>query len=257
MATPPCDWTIDTGCCADWAGYSADLKAKATAYATLVLWAATGRRFGLCETVVRPCGRTVTGAWAGNFWGGEGGILAPYILDGVWYNCACGGGCVACEPSCQVLLPGPVAAVTEVVVGDEVIDEEAYRVDDGKWLVRIDGECWPDTVDLDVSSGDGFFEVTYDMGVAVPTALAQAAGTLACEYAKGCLGQDCQLPQRVSSIIRQGVQITMPDVDFLLERGLTGVQSIDHVIVALNPRGLSHRPRLYTPDLPQPRVTTS
>ena len=74
----PCSgWTIDTTCCDDWDTYSDAVKAAATEYATTVLWAATGRRFGLCTRVVRPCGRQCQQE-NGN------GIYGWYWSEGTW-----------------------------------------------------------------------------------------------------------------------------------------------------------------------------
>lgn len=253
----PCSWVIDTGCCPTWSEYSVELQASATRFATLVLWASTGRRFGACELTVRPCGRhwsnTDTGLWTLD---PQDGHWTPYIMDGQWNNCLCGTSPCCCEPSCQVRLPGPVLEVTEVLVDGVAVADSAWRVDNRQWLVRTDGDCWPDCSDMDVDSGTGLFQVTYLRGKAVPPPLAVAAGTLACEFAKACLGSACRLPQRVTTIARQGVTVQLVDVDRLLDRGLTGITEVDQVITALNPNGLKGRPRLYSPDIDSVRQVT-
>jgi hypothetical protein len=233
------------------------LKAQATAYATLVLWAATGRQYGLCELTVRPCGRECTNCANGYYW--YEGTWIPYIWNGQWFNCWCGSdwGC-SCDPKCRVYLPGPVTEVSEVIVDGTTIDPSEYVVYDGRWLVRLDtSACWPYCGDFNVTSGTGFFQVTYTRGTAVPMALLNAAGTLACEYAKACLGEACRLPSRVVSVARQGVTVSMVDVDRLLETGLTGLTEVDQVIVSLNPYRLKGRTRLYSPDVPAVRMVTS
>jgi hypothetical protein len=129
-------------------------------------------------------------------------------------------------------------------------------VDDAQWLVRTDGDCWPECADYNVDSGEGFFSVTYFKGLAVPSVIARAAGELACEWAKSCMGQPCRLPQRVQSIVRQGVTISMVDVDTLLAKGLTGVDTVDQVIAMNNPYGLRSKMKISSPDLPVNRITT-
>lgn len=253
----PCDWDITTDCCTDWDDLSPALQAQATSYATLVLWAATGRQFGLCEQIVRPCGRQCDSNWNGFYW--DQGTWIPYIFNGVWRNCACGMGLCICAPRCQIYLPGPVESVSEVLMDGAVVDTATYRVDDRVWLVRTGTDnCWPLRQDysLDVPAV-GTLQVTYVRGTEPPAALLNAAGTLACEYAKACQGQACRLPSRVSSIARQGVSVTMVDVDTLLKNNLTGIQEVDQIIISLNPYGMKGRTRFYSPDMPVTRMVTS
>jgi hypothetical protein len=255
----PCAWTLNEVCCDTWSDYSDTLKTQATSYASLVLWAATGRQYGLCDVTVRPCGRECSGCANGYYW--SGGTWIPYIWNGQWFNCWCGTGnfgCCSCDPACRVYLPGPVNSVTEVIVDGSTIDPSGYKVYDNRWLVRLDtATCWPYCADFNVTSGTGFFQVKYLRGTAVPDALLTAAGTLACEYAKACLGQVCRLPSRVVSVARQGVTVSMVDVDQLLTKGLTGLTEVDQVIVSLNPYGLKQRTRFYSPDVPIVRMVTS
>jgi hypothetical protein len=267
----PCDgWNIDTGCCSDWAGYSSELKSAATSYASTVLWAATGRRFGLCTRTIRPCGRNCSdgnGGFGGGWYWSQGTWM-PYLFNGVWRNCWCGCGgasCCGCNVNCQVYLPGPVAAVLSVEVDGEVIDPTTYRVDNGIWLVRTrtqaedseqDPPCWPVFQNYNFDSGEHTFFVTYQQGLPVPQPLLRAAGELACEYAKACLGLPCRLPARATSIARQGVSINLVDVNTLLERGLTGVATVDQLIAAYNPYGLKSAMRVVSPDTEIIRETT-
>jgi hypothetical protein len=257
----PCFWeNIDTSCCADfWGTLTAQEQANAKAYASLVLWARTGRQYDLCPVTVRPCGRWCTddgiGGW---YWGG--GMFLPYIVDGTWRNCWCGcdgGSCCTCQPSCQVYLPGPVGEIISVTVDGVVIDPATYRVDDGRWLVRVGaGNCWPDCQDFDVITGAGTFFVTYTRGDPVPGPLLVAAGTLACEWAKACRSQECRLTPYIIGLSRQGVDFTAIDPMTLLDHGFTGLFEVDSLIAALNPHGLTHRMRLLSPDIDGPRVTT-
>ena len=127
MTDEPCSWVLGTGCCDGWDDLDPDLQAQATRYATLVLWSATGRRYGECEHTVRPCGR-YCGEGYGYIY--ADGFWTPYIWNGVWRNCWCGEGpgCWKCKPDCQLYLPGPVASVTEVLLDGVVVDPDTYRV---------------------------------------------------------------------------------------------------------------------------------
>ena len=257
----PCNWTVTGECCDDtWDGASAELQQAAAEYGAFVVWAATGRRFGACQRTVRPCGNQCTGCAAGWYW--SDGTWQPYIFNGEWRNCWCGngsGGCCTCAPRCQVYLPGPVASipVTGVSVDGVVIDESGWRVDDGKWLVRTDGDCWPECQDYNLDNGGtNTFQVVYNKGLAVPSILERAAGELACEWIKACTGAACRLPQRVQSIVRQGVTISMVDVDTILGKGWTGITTVDQIIAMFNPYGLKSRMKVATPDEPVVRIVT-
>jgi hypothetical protein len=255
----PCGWDITGVCCGEWDTYSAELQQAAVDYAALVVWAATGRRFGLCERTVRPCGKTVVNTMINGYYWSDGYWL-PYVFQGVWRNCAgCAGsfGCCSCEPRCQVWLPGPVWSLpaTGVSVSDVIIPVDAWRVDDGQWLVRTDGDCWPDCQDYNVDTGA--FTVTYFKGQPVPSVLSNAAGELACEWARACTGATCRLPQRVTSISRQGVSVSMVDIDALLKDGLTGLTTVDQVIRQFNPYRLPSRMNIASPDWPPAQRTVT
>lgn len=263
LPSMPCNWEPDTTCCDDWDTYSTELQEAASDYGALVVWAATGRRYGLCERTIRPCGR-VSLPWNNLPWGyyWSEGTWMPYVFSGQWRNCSnCGGafGCCPCEPNCQVWLPPPVYSIpaTGISQDDEIIPVDAWRVDDGQWLVRTDGDCWPSCQDYNVDSGVGAFQVTYFKGLAVPGPLLRAAGELACEWAKNCVGAPCRLPQRVTSISRQGVSVSLADVDQLLENGLTGVTTVDQVIRNFNPYRLTSQMKIASPDWPPTSRTVS
>lgn len=254
MSTP-CEWEVDHSCCSSWDEYDAAVQQRADEYASLVLWASTGRRFGLCQVTVRPCGRRKGDKMPPWGWGSvlHGGVWWPYLgPDGAWRNCGCRNFC-NCTPRCEAYLPGPVDEVLEVVVEGETVDATAYEVQDGHWLVRVDGDCWPHCPDM---ASNEAFEVTYVRGEAVPAQLSTAAGILACEFAKACAGADCRLPGRLQFIARQGVTAQMVDLDRLMDRGLTGLTEVDQVIAAFNPHGLKERPQVYSPDRPRPRQVT-
>ncbi len=258
----PCSWSeVDPFCCTDWDTFNAELQAQALDYAKTVVWAATGRQFGLCSLTVRPCGRQCSNCPAGWYYDGAGSWV-PYIFNGQWRNCWCGSeaGCCTCDPACRVYLPGPVYSITSVTVNGAslAVSGGTMFVLDQQWLVRVDtSQCWPTCADQNLAPGDvNAFEVTYQRGIPVPTALAQATASLACEYAKACLGLACRLPSRIQSISRQGVSISMIDIGDILKNGLTGLWELDQLIMAYNPYGLKGRTRLYSPDIQEPRQVT-
>lgn len=263
----PCIWPdVAANCCDGWDDFSPTLQEQALEFATYVLWSATGRQYGLCELTVRPCGRQCANCPSGWYWDGYGS-WAPYVWNGEWKNCWCGsggpGGCCSCDPACQVYLPGPVNSIVSVQVDGASLPVSGdsgfnYFVLDQQWLVRTDTTaCWPLCSDQNLAPGSlDAFEVTYLRGRPVPAVLANAAGTYACEYAKACTGAACRLPSRVTNISRQGVSISMVDINDILKNGLTGVFEVDQIIMHMNPFGVKHQPRFYSPDLPEGRQIT-
>lgn len=260
-----CEWVINPVCCDTWDTFSEAVQAAATEYATAVLWAATGRQFGQCPVVVRPCGRYTHGGvpsllgFTWSLYGPGGPSWYPFIGDdGLWRNCACGQTNCSCRPNCEVYLPAPVSSVIEVIQDGLVVPSTSYRVDDAKWLVRTDGLCWPEHADMNVDSGVGFFQVTYVRGTPVPNAVLNAAGILACEYAKACTNAGgCRLPASVQSIARQGLNVQFLDFNMLVERGFTGITEVDSIIQAYNPYALKSRLRVWSPEIKIPRMTTN
>jgi parallel beta-helix repeat protein len=259
---PACGWEIDQcGCGSCWDKHTPATREKAAALAIHVMWAATGRRYGECELTVMPCNpqqpdalyQTYPVANSGGYdpFGG-GSTMQPVLEAGQWRN-RCGGGC-SCSAVCEVNLDGPISDVVEVTVDGDVVDPAAYEVHDGHLLVRKDGDCWPtcQTYGVEVPG----FTVTYLRGDPIPPAVQAAAEILACEYAKACTGGDCALPNRLASLSRQGVEVTVADVPTVGGQVRTGIKMVDDIIAADNPYGRAERPQVVSPDLPPLRVVT-
>jgi len=259
MEEPCTGWVPNHALCASWVNFSPDIQAYADRLATRVIWAATGRQFGLCDVTVRPCWSQQpalyqtfpVGYYGEGYWtllGVSGGVI-PVSMGG---GCACASAC-GCSPP-QVALPGPVDSVTTVTIDGAVLGAGNYRVDSASFLVRQDGQSWPANQDLSKAPGTaGTWTVRYQQGQPVPATLQDAAGLYACEVGKALTGGQCQLPNRVRSITRAGVEINyVNDVDFL-DKGRTGYDQVDAIINSYNPYGLKQRPRVLSPDLPQYR----
>jgi hypothetical protein len=243
------EWVPDVSCYGDWwSGVPEDMQAAAVAWAQGVLWAATGRRYGRCEVVAELCRRLTAPTYQtypvlgeGGPGGSGDGLMQPYLLNGNWYNCACGSPC-ACRRD-RVSLDGPVDSVTAVTIGGTAVDPDHYRVGGDRWLLRTDGGTWP---------WDEQFTVTYQRGIEPPPMLLVAMGELVHEYVLACQGSDdCALPSRVQSVVRQGVEITMLESGDYLDKGLTGLPSVDQVIRTLNPSALQEEPRAFSLDAPE------
>jgi hypothetical protein len=259
MSTP-CGWAV-TGCgcgATDWDTLPAAVATYAESVACQVMWAATGRQYGLCEITVRPCTRSVAPLYVDypvNTYASGVDYPVAYVDNGQWHNTGCSDACT-CTAGCEVALDGPTtkANITSVTVAGVVVDPSAYEVHNGYLLVRTDGTCWPTCHDY--SQPTEAFQVVYSRGQAIPTAVQQATNRFACELAKACQGADCGLPNRVRSLTRQGVEVQMVDLTDDTGRITTGIPEVDTLITAENPHGLQQPAMVLTPDLPGPRRIT-
>jgi hypothetical protein len=254
-------WNPDTSVdSTTWNTFPPSVQVYALDFATTVLWGATGRRFGLCTETVRPCQRGQIPAYLTfpaifDPYGGAGGAYAWGLLglsggtSSMLVNFACcPGGTCQCSDS-GINLPGPVGSVSNVTINGSTLDPNAYRLD-GHRLVRQDGYAWPQTQDFSKAAGQtNTWSVTYTRGEPVPDALNRAAGLYAIEVGKARNKGTCALPQRVTSIARQGVSVTTVPVELYLQKNLTGVADVDQIILTYNPFGLRSRPRVSSPDL--------
>lgn len=254
MDEPCTGWVPNTALCSTWSKLSDPQKAYALRTAIRVIWAATGRQFGLCPVTVRPCWvpqaplyqAFPVNDYGEGYWSLQGVSGGVQVVQGAGV-CACSTACMCAPP--QVALPGPVSAVQNVIIDGAPF--AAYRVDLESYLVRTDGQAWPAPQNLAAAAGTtNTWSVSYLRGVAVPDTLQDAAGLYACQVGKAIVGGGCQLPNRVQSVTRQGVEIQfINDTDFL-DKGRTGYDLVDSMISTYNPHGLTQRPRFLSPDLP-------
>lgn len=268
----PCNWPVNVACYPEWDTLEADMQNNAIAWATSVLWGLTGRQFDTCPVTVRPCGRCVDqtyrtyGVWtdgglnSGGLYG-VGPTWIPYIdIDGAWRNCGCAGMC-CCEPTSQVWLGvGPISAIAEVRVNNVVVPTTDYRVDvahGGWWLVGENGRVWPDCQNFDnpASSPDDTFVVSYYAGKPVDATGELMAGLLAKEFVLACTGGDCQLSPKATSVSRDGVTFEIASAETVIGDGFTGHPIVDSWIYAVNPKKKTQRPRIWSPDMDNPRRT--
>lgn len=253
----PCldDAGILSGGCDSGEPVDAAIVTSASLSASEMLWALTGRQFGTCTATVRPCRQgclpcdlpwPATGPW-------------PALIGGRWFNVACG-----CSDRCsckgsalaQVRLPNPVCEITEVMVDGVVLDPSSYLVLDYNTLVRTDGS-WPLCNDMTLpDTEEGTWSVTLTWGVAVPQLVLDAAAEIACEFIKARTGQPCKLPQRVTTLSRQGVTMSFADPQDFFKDGRTGFYLADMAIRTFNPKLLQRSATIYSLDAPGYRRVT-
>ena len=264
VRTEPTEWPlVDELTCSALSDVDEPIRDALVRTATSLLWNWTGRVFGTSEITVRPCRKDC----APSTYLGIAGIpsstyqnapFLPVLLDGEFYNVTCrrkcrdGCGCSSVE---EIGLPGPVDSIVEVRVDGEVVDPSAYRVDNRTYLVRMDGDKWPTCQDLSKPAGEqDTWEVTYRWGTEVPMGGKVAASILSCEMAKASLGRECSLPQRLQSVTREGVTVSILDTFEGLEAGRTGIWLVDSWVTSVtrSPR----RSVVLSPDTYKARVET-
>jgi hypothetical protein len=233
-----CTWPIDRSCLPEAETPEARVKQRhAEDLAVSVLWALSGRQFGRCPVIARPCPTPATdnGVLYGPGW-------FPVFTDGQWQNlsCGCTSSCTASGPK-VVHLPGPVGEVLTVTVAGVTLDETAWKLE-GDRLYRVDGANWP-RQDMNSPSGSaGTWEVTYTRGVPVPEGVGTLVGILTKEFLDACGGGKCRLPRRVQSMTRNNVSYQMVDPTDIYRSGKTGIPEIDIWLAAVNPTALQQRP---------------
>jgi len=261
----PDGWTVTdfSGCTMTWNSLTDAQKAMATRLAAFTVYTLTGRQFGTVDLTLRPCNAPglppLYQTYPVNLinpWGtDEGQTYYPlYIYNGVWHNAGCRG-INCCGATCELKLPN-VVSITSISVDGATVDPSAYRVDNGCWLVRTDGACWPQCQDFDKNSGTNVFTVAGVFGRTVPQEALDAVSLLACELGKAIAGQPCRLPQRMQSLSRQGVSVQFPSPNTYLDRGLTGLNEVDQLVVQFNPSRLAQAPQVLSMDQSPTRITT-
>lgn len=153
------------------------------------------------------------------------------------------------SPESRIRLRGrPVTKIHSVRTRDgRILDPSSYYLVDHSTLQAAAGVPWtPCNV-----------EITYTYGSPIPTSGKMAARTLAVEFTKLWSGdEDCMLPQRITSISRQGVSYTLLDSQDFIDDVRTGLYAVDLFLKSTNPDKARARSRVFSPDIPRARRYT-
>lgn len=133
-----CGWSFNdendcANCLSKIAGKEA-LFQSAVNSAAEILYALSGRQFGLCEISLRPCRRACT---EGSGYGGT--PWTPKLVDGEWMNLKCGA-CktdCSCTEVCDFVLPARAYDIIEINLNGEILPPTAYRIDNQRRLVSM------------------------------------------------------------------------------------------------------------------------
>lgn len=216
---------------------------EASRTASFMLWALSGRKYTGTSTITEryecPCRRSRSryryryAEQLGLF------DIEPYLYPD---EIACGCTGMIGRTHAQLRLRGrPVRSVSRVSRDGEEIDPGQYQLVNASVLQAAPGAS------LDVCG----LEVTYTYGIEPPTAGRRAARYLATELAKHFAGEPCELPERVTSVSRQGVTLTVLDDHAFLDDQRTGVYAVDLFLKTVNPDKARKPARVFSPDVPK------
>jgi hypothetical protein len=204
------------------------------------MWVLSGRKYGGV--------RTTTETYCQNRYGGAqiDVMGAPTLVNGQMYNLC--GACSRCAHTIK-LRGVPIVNVSEVLLNDNALDLDDVEIIDRTQIAPPPLRCWGTCADI---------TITYSYGSIPPIAGVHAATALANQFIWANTDDDrCSLPQRVTSVSRQGVSWTLLDTQDFLEQGRTGVYSVDLFLRTVNPDKARMRPRVFSPDTASARTRRS
>jgi len=229
-------------------GYT-EFTLEAAQVASNLLWAMSGRKY-TGETIVTE---RYTCTLRNNRLGPSIRTTSPVLFGGDVYNIPSGDYDEYSEltsdgmsPDSRIRLRGrPVTKILSMRnrLG-QVIDPSSYYLVDHSTIQVKAGTPWTPCNT----------EITYAYGVPVPMAGRMAARKLAIEFARLWSGDEmCELPQRVTSVSRQGVSYTILDNQEFIDELRTGLYEIDLFLKTVNPDNARRKSKVFSPDQPRAR----
>lgn len=226
---------------------------EAIQVASNLLWAMSGRKY-TGETVVTE---RYTCTLRNNRMGPSVKTNSPVLFGGDVYNIPTGDFDEYSEltadgisPESRIKLRG--RPVTEIISmrnrHGKIMDPSSYYLVDHSTIHVRAGTPWTPCNT----------EITYKYGIPVPTAGKMAARKLAIEFARLWSGDEmCELPQRVTSVSRQGVSYTILDNQEFIQELRTGLYEIDLFLKTVNPDNARRKSKVFSPDQPRARKYTA
>ena len=232
---------------------NSDYAYEACKSASYLLWGMSGRKFSGVTTVTE---RYVSSYDPYLRSGGSSLTYSPVLLQGNVVNMPSGGRYAeddfqgdGTSSNSRVRLRGRKVVKVHTLrdLDGNIIEPNKYYLSDHSTILGVPGAGWsPSQV-----------EVTYTYGTPPPTAGRAAARVLATELVKLYEDDDtCALPQRVTSISRQGVSYTLLDNQDFIDELKTGIYAIDLFLKTVNPDKARARARVFSPDQPRARRIT-
>jgi hypothetical protein len=222
---------------------------EAAQVASHLLWAMSGRKYTGVTTVTERYTCTLRN----NRMGPSDRTNSPVLFGGDVYNIPSGDYDEYSElvadglsPDSRIRLRGrPVTQIHALrnKTGAILDPSSYYLVDKSVLHIRVGTPWTPCNV-----------EITYSYGLPVPVAGKMAARKLAMEFARLWSGDEmCELPQRVTSVSRQGVSYTILDNQEFIDELRTGLYEIDLFLKVVNPDNARRKSKVFSVDTPRAR----
>jgi hypothetical protein len=229
-------------------GYT-EFSEEAARVASHLLWAMSGRKY-TGETIVTE---RYTCTLRNNRIGASTKTTSPVLFGGDVYNIPSGDYDEYSEltadgmsPDARIKLRGrPVTKIHAIRNRTgQIIDPSKYYLVDHSTIHIAAGTPWTPCNT----------EITYSYGIPVPISGKMAARKLAIEFARLWSGDEsCELPQRVTSVSRQGVSYTIIDNQEFIDELRTGLYEIDLFLKVVNPDNARRKSKVFSPDQPRAR----
>lgn len=232
-------------------GYT-EFSEEAARVASYLLWAMSGRKYTGETTVTERYTCTLRN----NRMGPSTKTNSPVLFGGDVYNIPSGDFDEYSEltadgmsPEARIKLRGRPVTKIHMIRNrlGKILDPSSYYLVDHSTIHIKAGTPWTPCNT----------EITYSYGTPVPIAGKMAARKLAIEFARLWGGDDdCALPQRVTSVARQGVTYTIIDNQEFIDELRTGLYEIDLFLKVTNPDNAKRRSKVFSPDAPRARRYT-
>lgn len=139
----------------------------------------------------------------------------------------------------------PVNSIQEVRFDGILLDSSEYELRNKAYIVKKNKTPW-------IMDSVHDLCVTYSYGTPPPSAGKKAAIRLANELILADKGSSqCALPERITSVSRQGVSYTVLDPQSFLENGRVGIYEVDLFLSAFNPSKAKKKARVFSVDRPR------
>jgi hypothetical protein len=139
----------------------------------------------------------------------------------------------------------PIRSIQSITYLGRTLDPSEYSLRNNSYVVQKNSLPW-------VLNPVTELEVTYTYGTPPPAAGRRAAIRLANELILWDKGSgNCALPERISSVSRQGVSYTVMDPQEFISNGKVGIYEIDLFLAAANPTKAKKRPKVFLANGPR------
>lgn len=225
---------------------------EAVKNASYLLWAMSGRKFSGITTVTE---RYVSAYDPYLRLGASSLTYTPILVEGVVQNISSGffgagtsgnylGDGTSSDSSLKLRGRKVVKVHNLRDFQGNVIDPDDYYLVNNSTILASPSASW----------NTSNIEVTYTYGTPPPFAGKSAARVLATELVKLYENDDtCALPQRVTSISRQGVSYTVLDNQDFIDELKTGLYAVDLFLKTANPDKARARSKVFSPDVSKAR----